>query len=278
MFNNNQKDCEMSTMTAPIRVDHEGPIDIVTLDRAETLNAVDLEMAQALHDYFSAMQSKRSTRVIILRSEGRAFSAGADLNSPAFVPPGSGRAQRQHDIQRLYSGIVRLMRSCPQPIIALAQGAACGAGFSLLLASDVRYVTCHVKMNAAYLKVGLGGCDMGSGYLLSRLVGMSVAAEYLLSGRFITAERARAMGLVSEIVEPEQLLETGLALAADMLKASPMGLRMTKETLNAVIDAGSLDAGLALEDRQQVILLDTDDHREAVQAFRERREPRYRDS
>lgn len=169
------------------------------------LNAVDLGIAQALHDYFAAMQVKRSVRVIILRSEGRAFSAGADLNSPAFVPPGPGRAQRQHDIQRLYSGIVRLMRTCPQPIIALAQGAACGAGFSLLLASDIRYVTPHAKMNAAYLRVGLGGCDMGSGYLLSRLVGLSVASEYLLSGRFITADRAKAIGLVSDIVGPDQL-------------------------------------------------------------------------
>lgn len=268
----------MSTACNAIRVDRQGLVDVLTLTRPEALNAVDLEMAQALHDYFSSMQNQRSCRVIILRAEGRVFSAGADLDSAAFVPPGPGRAQRQHDIQRLYSGIVRLMRSCPQPIIALAQGAACGAGFSLLLASDVRIATPQVKMNAAYLRVGLGGCDMGSGYLLPRLVGLSVASQYLLSGRFMSAERALSVGLVSEVVEPEQLFETGMTLAYDMLKASPMGLRLTKETLNAIIDAGSLDAGLILEDRQQVILLDTDDHREAVAAFRERRMPQYTDS
>ncbi|MBA1200775.1 enoyl-CoA hydratase/isomerase family protein [Pseudomonas capeferrum] len=166
-------------------------------------------------------------RVIVLRAEGRVFSAGADLSSAAFVPPGPGRAQRQHEMQRLYSGVVRLMRSCPQPIIALAQGAACGAGFSLLLASDVRLPTEHAKMNAAYLRIGLGGCDMGSGYLMPRLAGLSAASEFLLSGRFISAQRALAMGLISEIVAPEQLLESGLSLARDMLKASPMGLRLT---------------------------------------------------
>jgi enoyl-CoA hydratase/carnithine racemase len=133
-------------------------------------------------------------------------------------------------------------------------------------------------MNAAYIRVGLGGCDMGAGYLLPRLVGVSNASEFLLSGRFINAERALRMGLVSEIVPLDKLLETGLALAHDMLKAAPMGLRMTKEAINAEIDAPSLEAALAIEDRQQVILIDTDDHREAVKAFREKRAPAFRDA
>jgi enoyl-CoA hydratase/carnithine racemase len=118
---------------------------------------------------------------------------------------------------------------------------------------------------------------MGAGYLLPRLVGLSNASEFLLSGRFILAERAKAMGLVSEIVAEDKLLDAGLELAGDMLKTAPMGLRMTKETLNAQIDAPSLEAGLTLEDRQQVMLLETSDHREAVAAFREKRAPRYED-
>jgi enoyl-CoA hydratase/carnithine racemase len=133
-------------------------------------------------------------------------------------------------------------------------------------------------MNAAYVRVGLGGCDMGAGYLLPRLVGLSSASEFLLSGRFIQAERALRMGLVSEVVPVDKLLETGLALAEDMLKTAPMGLRMTKESINAEIDAPSLDAALTIEDRQQVILIDTDDHREAVAAFRDKRGAAYRDA
>jgi enoyl-CoA hydratase/carnithine racemase len=170
------------------------------------------------------------------------------------------------------------MRTCPQPIIALIHGAACGGGLSLALASDVRYAAPDARFNAAYIRVGLGGCDMGAGYLLPRLVGLSNASEFLLTGRFITSERALRMGLVSEVVPDDKLLATGLALANDMLQTAPMGLRLTKETLNAEIDAPSLDAALGLEDRQQVILLETADHAEAIKAFREKRPPIYRDS
>jgi enoyl-CoA hydratase/carnithine racemase len=106
---------------------------------------------------------------------------------------------------------------------------------------------------------------------------LSVASELLLTGRFIDAARAKAVGLVSDVVPAEQLLETGLGLAAEMLQASPMGLRMTKETLNYAIDAPGLEAALTMEDRQQVILLETADHREAVAAFRARRQPDYSD-
>ncbi len=179
--------------------------------------------------------------------------------------------------QKLYSGIVRLMRGCPQPIIALVHGAACGGGFSLALASDVRFAAPDAIFNAAYIRVGLGGCDMGSGYLLPRLVGLSVASELLLSGRFIDAERSKAVGLVSAVCPKNRLLDLGLELAEDMLRASPMGLRLTKETLNALVDAPNLDAGLLLEDRQQVVLTETQDHSEAIAAFRERRLPLYTD-
>jgi len=260
-----------------ITVETRGEIGVVALNRPEALNAVTPEMADSLTEYFSQLRATPAVRVVILRSEGRAFCAGADLSSDAFTFAGDGRAQRQIAMQRRYSSIVRAMRQCPQPIIALVQGAACGAGFSLALAADVLLAGPHAKMNAAYLKVGLGGCDMGSRYLLPRLVGLSVASELLLTGRFIEAERAKAVGLVSEIVPKEQPFEAGLALAAEMLAASPMGLRMTKETLNFATDAPSLDAALTMEDRQQVILLETADHREAVAAFGERRAPRYED-
>jgi enoyl-CoA hydratase/carnithine racemase len=180
-------------------------------------------------------------------------------------------------MQQRYSRVIRLMRSCPQPIVALVHGPACGAGFSLVLASDVRFATPEARMNAAYIRVGVGGCDMGSGYLLPRLIGLSVASELLLTGRFLGAERAKAVGLVSDVVEVERLLETGLDFAAEMTRASPMGLRLTKQTLNALIDAPSLDTALMMEDRQQVMLLETSDHQEAVSAFREKRQPIYRD-
>lgn len=252
-------------------------LEIVTLNRPEQLNAVSPELARELQDYFRGLADRLAIRVVVLRGAGRVFCAGAELGSDAFAQDGPGRNQRQLAMQRLYSGIIRAMRACPQPIIALVHGAACGAGFSLALAADVRIAAEDARLNAAYLRVGLGGCDMGSGYLLPRLVGLSVASELLMTGNFIAAPRALATGLVSSVVANDALLDAGLAMAGDMLRASPMGLRMTKETLGLTVDAPSLEAALTLEDRQQCMLISTADHETAVEAFKARTTPEYRD-
>ncbi len=240
-----------------ITIEGRGAIEILTLNHPDQLNAVSPDMIGELTDYFSALHDRPTTRVVILRGNGPEFSAGAELGSDAFAAPGKGRPQRQLKMQQNYSGVIRLMRSCPQPIIGLVHGAACGAGFSFLLACEVRFAAPEARMNAAYIRIGVGGCDMGSGYLLPRLVGLSVTSELLLTGRFLKADRAKAI--------------------AEMLRVSPMGLRLTKQALNVLIDAPSLDAALMMEDRQQVILLETHDHAEAVAAFRERRDPSYSD-
>src|SRR5260221_6731959 len=262
---------------ANITVEQHDAIELLSLNRPDALNSVTPAMADELIAYFTRLHDRPSTRIVILRGNGRAFCAGAELGSDAFAAPGAGRPQRQLDMQQRYSRIICLMRSCPQPIVALIHGAACGAGFSLLLAADVRFATPAARMNAAYIRVGVGGCDMGSGYLLPRLIGLSVASELLLTGRFLNADRAKTVGLVSDVVPVERLLETGLDFAGEMTRASPMGLRLTKQTLNALIDAPSLDTALTMEDRQQVILLETSDHQEAVAAFREKRRPVYQD-
>lgn len=249
---------------------------LVTLNRPDALNAISPALAQALTDQFAALIDRPDLRVVILKGAGRAFCAGAELGSDAFAGEGPGRNQRQMTMQHLYSGVIRRMRACPQPIIGLIHGPACGAGFSLALACDVRIAAEDARMNAAYFRVGLGGCDMGSGYFLPRLVGLSVASELLMTGNFIGAERALATGLVSALAPQDGLLDAGLTLAGQMLRGSPMGLRMTKETLNASIDAPGLEIALALEDRQQVMLLSTADHAEAVSAFKDKRAPVYR--
>ena len=265
------------TQPKTITIETHGAIEILTLDRPDQRNAVTPEMIADLTSYFSGLHDRPTTRVVILRGNGPQFSAGVELGSDAFAAPGKGRPQRQLKMQQNYSGVIRLMRSCPQPIIGLAHGAACGAGFSFLLACDIRFATPDARMNAAYIRIGVGGCDMGSGYLLPRLVGLSVTSELLLAGRFLRAERAKAIGLVSDIVPADELLAKGMEFASEMLRVSPMGLRLTKQALNVLIDAPSLDAALMMEDRQQVILLETSDHAEAVAAFRERRDPSYSD-
>jgi enoyl-CoA hydratase/carnithine racemase len=168
-----------------------------------------------------------------------------------------------------------LMRRCPQPIIALVQGAAAGGGFALALAADIRIATKSARMNCAFIKLGLGGCDIGTSYFLPRLVGVSIASELILTGRFIGAERALATGLVSELVEDDQLDEAVLPYLEAMRAASPVGLRLSKECLNMAVDAGSIEQVIALEDRNQVLCSRSEDFDEGVSAFLEKRKPVY---
>jgi enoyl-CoA hydratase/carnithine racemase len=259
-----------------IAVERRGAVEVLTLARPAALNTLDPAMVDELAGYFDALHARPDVRVVLLRGEGRAFCAGLDLKGWAASEDERG-VHLSLDTQRRIARIVRLMRSCPQPVIGLGHGAACGGGFSLLLACDVRIGAPSLRMNAAYIRIGLGGADIGSSYLLPRLVGLSIASELLLTGRFIDAERALRVNLLSEIVPEDRLLDSGLAVGDEMLATAPMGLRMTKDALNLAIDAPSLEAAMAVEDRQQVMMTTTHDHREAVAAFLGKRPPVFRD-
>lgn len=167
------------------------------------------------------------------------------------------------------------MRRCPQPIISLVHGPACGGGFAFALASDIRIAGESAKMNAAFIKLGLSSCDMGVSYFLPRLVGASLAAELMMTGRFIHAPRALATGLVSQVVADDALEAAGQNLVDEMLRTSPIGLRMTKEGLGFAIDAPSLEAAIAMENRNQLMCAASDDFKEGLAAFLERRPPVY---
>ncbi|QLC22461.1 enoyl-CoA hydratase/isomerase family protein [Parasphingopyxis sp. CP4] len=261
---------------APLHIDTRDAIEVVALNRPDALNTMDESLIFALQDYFRGLLERPEIRIVVLRGEGRAFCAGLDFNG--WRNDGShGVIDHGWRTQRSIATVMQLMRQCPQPIIALGHGAACGGGFSLLLASDVRYAAPDLRMNAAYIKVGLGGCDMGSSYFLPRLVGASVASEYLLTGKFMDAEKALSCGLVSEIVEHDSLMDRAMALADEMLATAPMGLRLTKDALNRNIDANGLADAMAIEDRQQVMMAVTEDHREAISAFLEKRPPKFAD-
>lgn len=133
-------------------------------------------------------------------------------------------------------------------------------------------------MNAAFIRIGLSACDIGVSYFLPRLVGVSVASELMMTGRFINAERAERVGLVSEVVEDEKLEEAAAPYIEEMLTTSPLGLRLTKECLNMSVDAGSLEAAIAMEDRNQILCAQTNDFREGISAFLGKRKPDYTNS
>ena len=247
----------------------------LTLNRPEALNTLTMPLVDALVDYFRGLRDRPEIRVVVLRARGRAFCAGLDLADPGAGSDGS--PQGVYAVQKRIGNIYRAMRACPQPIIALVQGAACGGGFSLALTADIRIAGESAKMNAAYIRAGFSACDMGCSYFLPRLVGLSVASELMMTGRFIHAERALRVNLVSEVVPDDELSAAAQPYIDEMLTTTPMGLRLTKEGLNQSIDAPSLESAMAMEDRQQCLVAMTGDTREAQRAFFEKRAPEYHD-
>jgi len=265
-------------MAAPgyqtISVEKTGQVDRVTLNRPESLNAINTPMVTELRDYFGNLYEDSSTRVVVLRGAGRAFSAGLDIKQAAaedrIHPFGAGMG-----FQGYLAEVYIRMRRCPQPIVCLVHGAACGGGFAFVLASDIRIAGESARMNAAFIRIGLTACDMGVSYFLPRLIGTSIASELMLTGRFINAERALATGLVSEVVPDADLAKAAEPYIYEMLTTSPMGLRLTKEGLNLAADAPGLEAAMAIENRNQILCSRTNDAREGMQAFLEKRPPVY---
>jgi len=263
-----------------INIKSENGVDWVTFNRPEVLNTISPEMAQELQDYFGALYTNHDTRIVVLKGAGRAFCAGLDLkgdNQTGTASVVDGSVAHALKFQRRISEIVMRMRRCPQAIIALVHGPACGGGFAMALAADIRIAGASAKMNAAFIKLGLSGCDIGVSYMLPRLVGVSVATELIMTGRFVNAERALRINLVSEVVPDDQLETAAQSYIDDLLRTSPLGLRLTKECLNISVDAGSIEAAVAMEDRNQVLTTKTLDFAEGVAAFIEKRMPIYQD-
>jgi enoyl-CoA hydratase/carnithine racemase len=254
-----------------LQIEKDGPVDWLTLNRPDALNGLSRRMVAELHDYFDRLQDDHSVRVVVMRGAGRMFCAGLDMKDPERDPlrdSDSGMIS-----QRRFSGLVMKMRRAPQPIIGLLHGYAAGGGFSIALGCDVRIAAEGTKMNCAFIKIGLSGCEMGSSYHLARLVGTSNAAELLYTGRFVDAERALRIGLVSHVVPADELAATGKALADDMVATAPLGLRLTKEAFWANVDAQGLDAAIALEDRNQILTVANGDLAEGIDAFLGKRRP-----
>ena len=253
----------------------EGAIGWLTLNRPDSLNALNRTMLLELQHYFGELATDYGVRVVVMTGAGRAFCAGLDLKEASSGELGGvGSGLR---LQRRVSEIVVRMRRAPQPILALLNGPASGGGFALTLASDIRIASPSARMNSAAIRLGLSGCDIGISYFLPRLVGSALASELLLTGRFIDAQRALAAGLVSRVVADEELAAAGKEMAEEILRNAPLGVRLTKECLNASLDAGSLEAVIALEDRQQILAAQTGDWREGMAAFLEKRKAQYTD-
>jgi len=230
-----------------ITVRHEGAIDWVTMNRPAQLNALTQSMFLELYTYFKGLANDNECRVVVLQGAGRAFCAGMDikaiLNGGDPLEGGDGK----DTLEPLLFDLVPAMRDCPQPVIGLINGPAAGAGFAIALTCDVRIASTNARMLTAFTQMGMSGCEMGVTFFLPRIVGMGIATELMYTSRKVDADRALAIGLVSEVAAPEQLEEAGRAMAKDMLNATPLGLRRTKEVFNLCLGLADLKAVMKIE-------------------------------
>jgi enoyl-CoA hydratase/carnithine racemase len=260
--------------TKTIRVERKGAVDWLTLNRPDRLNTITGTMVRELCGYFDGLRNDYDARIVVMRGAGRAFCAGLDIKEHMGgdrVPETAGRQTPGYHI----FDIVRLMRACPQPIVALVHGPACGGGFAMALAADIRIAGESARMNDAFVTLGRSGCELGLSYFLPRIVGLGIATELMYTGAFIEAQRAKEVGLVSRVVPDDALDKAAMDYVEAMLRTAPLGLRMTKQTLNTVLNVNDLSAVIDLEERAQSICGRGPDFEEAMRAFLEKREPRY---
>ncbi len=259
-------DYETITVDRP----REGVV-LATLNRPDQLNALNFLMFDELLRLSTAIDTDPDARVLVLTGAGRGFCAGLDLADASTLPSMSTAEFLRG--QELWSESITSFRRMTKPVIAAVNGAAAGAGFSLALAADIRIAGPAARFNAAFIKIGLTGGDCGSSWSLPRIVGLGLANEILLSGRFVDADEAVRIGLVNRVVAAEQLVDAALDLAQQIAANSPLGVRLTKQVVQVNVDAPSLSAAVELENRNQALAAGTADMAEALLAFREKRAP-----
>ncbi len=233
----------------------ENGIMIVTLNRPEKLNAMNMTMMNELNDLWLNLKRDRETRVVILKGAGeKGFCGGMEVQD-IITPKLMKDVPSMYDLQTPIGELQINMRKIPQPIICLIHGAAAGAGFSFSIASDIRIISPEARFSAAYVNVGLAGADMGSSYFLPRMIGTGRAYEYLFTGNWMNAEEAMALGFASRCVAREELMNTAMELATVIAKKDPLAMWLTKEALNQNIDCAGLEQAIIMENRNQNMMI-----------------------
>jgi enoyl-CoA hydratase len=264
----------MRTIMNVLHVDRPvANVRLLTLDRADRLNAMNADLCAALREALADAAADRTTRAIVLTGAGRGFCAGLDLAGYGQSPgaDGSDEARDRLANQEHMSRLVLALRSTPQPVIAAVNGPAAGFGLALALGSDIRFAARSAVFRAVFLNVGVSNCDMGTSWLLPRLIGASRAHELMLTGRRVGAEEAERIGLVADVVDDGAVVDRALEAAEQIAAWSPWGIRLTKAGMWSALEIPSALAAVEYEDRQQIMALHGLAPREAVTAFLEHR-------
>ena len=245
----------------------------VTLSRPEKLNALTFEVYADLRDLLGELPHRGDARVLVLTGQGRGFCSGGDVD--AII--GELQHMPAADVlafTRMSGGVVKAMRDCPLPIVAAVNGIAAGAGSVLALASDFRLLARSASFAFLFTRVGLAGADMGSAYLLPRLVGFGRAMELLALGDDVSAERALEIGLATQVVEDDELPAAAEALAHRLADGPAFAYSTTKVLLTRELDL-DLAGAIELEALGQALMMQSEDHREFYAAWLGGRPPAW---
>jgi enoyl-CoA hydratase len=230
-------------------------IAVVTLNRPEKLNALSRELVETLHATIDDIAANDGCRVVVLTGAGRGFCSGLDLTDPDSASAGGGLEfprsgmRWQERIANLTAKIHRLR----QPVIAAVNGPAYGGGLGIAMACDIRIATESARFCTQFIKLGLGGCDIGVSYTLPRIVGAGPAFDMILTARVVDAEEALRIGLVTRLSDGASLVDDALEVAETLCGYGEFGLESTKQVLWANLDASSLEAALHVENRSQIL-------------------------
>ena len=256
-------------MSESVLLDIHDGIGTITLNRPDRLNTIDLPTLDALIVAFDEMATDETVRAVVLAGAGRAFCAGADQRE--MVPRDPAEWERIVDH---YLDPIRQIASLAKPVIARLHGDAVGGGLGLAIASDFRIAAEGIRLCAPFVRIGLAGCDMSAGYFLPRLVGLGRATDMMMSGRFVDAAEAERIGLVTQVVPAEKLDETVNKLAQRLANGPTRALAFTKGAIRRSLDS-SMETEFDYEIFAQVQCLQSEDHREGLAAFQEKRRACY---
>ncbi|OBK76264.1 enoyl-CoA hydratase/isomerase family protein [Mycobacterium sp. 1274761.0] len=236
---------------------HAGVL-VVTLNRPERLNAINDALRRELTETLGAVGD--DIHAVVLTGAGRGFCSGIDMRGfGPDVPAADDPAIDRLRFQETMAALPQAIRDLPQPVIAAVNGPCVGGGFALCLAADIRICSSAATFGNAAILLGLSGAEMGMSYHLPRIVGTSVAADWMMTGRTVSAEEADRRGLVSEVVEADGLVGRAIEIASTIAELSPLGVQLTKRALQVNTDAANLDAAVELENRNQVLSHASDD-------------------
>jgi enoyl-CoA hydratase/carnithine racemase len=253
-----------------LRVGIADGIATVTFDRPEKLNALTFDAYADLRDVLGELPHRDDVRALVITGAGRGFCSGGDVHEIIGALLGSDQ-RTLLEFTRMTGAVVREMRECPLPIVAAVNGVAAGAGAVIALAADLRVLARSARFAFLFTKVGLAGADMGSAYLLPRMIGLGRATEVLMLGQDVPAERALEMGLANDVVDDEALDDAALTLATTLAGGPALAYSVTKLLLAREQDMG-LSGALELEAFAQALLLKSADHAEFYAAFKEGRD------